>query len=72
MRVSRVKDPLPDGNFDLVVSALAVHHLDGAVKADPLARVADRLRTGGRFVLGGVVVSDDAADAVTVSELHFE
>jgi len=28
LRVSRLEDPLPQGNFDLVVSALAVHHLE--------------------------------------------
>jgi tRNA (cmo5U34)-methyltransferase len=65
LRVSRLQDPLPEGNFDLVVSALAVHHLDGAGKADLFARVADRLRPGGRFVLGDVVVPDDPADVVT-------
>jgi hypothetical protein len=36
LRVGRLQDPLPQGNFDLVVSALAVHHLDGAGKADLL------------------------------------
>lgn len=65
LRVSRLQDPLPEGNFDLVVSALAVHHLDGAGKADLFARVADRLRPGGRFVLGDVVVPDDPVDVVT-------
>jgi tRNA (cmo5U34)-methyltransferase len=65
LRVSRLEDPLPEGNFDLVVSALAVHHLDGAGKADLFARVADRLRPGGRFVLGDVVVPGDPADVVT-------
>jgi tRNA (cmo5U34)-methyltransferase len=65
LRVSRLEDPLPEGNFDLVVSALAVHHLDAAGKADLFARVADRLRPGGRFVLGDVVVPDDPADVVT-------
>jgi tRNA (cmo5U34)-methyltransferase len=65
LRVSRLQDPLPEGNFDLVVSALAVHHLDAAGKADLYARVADRLRPGGRFVLGDVVVPDDPADVVT-------
>jgi tRNA (cmo5U34)-methyltransferase len=65
LRVSRLEDPLPEGPFDLVVSALAVHHLDGAGKADLFARVADRLRPGGRFVLGDVVVPDNSADAVT-------
>jgi tRNA (cmo5U34)-methyltransferase len=65
LRVSRLQDALPEGNFDLVVSALAVHHLDGAGKADLFARVAGRLLPGGRFVLGDVVVPDDPADVVT-------
>jgi tRNA (cmo5U34)-methyltransferase len=65
LRVSRLEDPLPGGTFDLVVSALAVHHLDGAGKADLFARVAERLRPGGRFVLGDVVVPDDPVDVVT-------
>jgi tRNA (cmo5U34)-methyltransferase len=65
LRVSRLQDPLPEGNFDLVVPALAVHHLDGASKADLYTRVADRLRPGGRFVLGDVVLPDDPADVVT-------
>jgi tRNA (cmo5U34)-methyltransferase len=65
LRVSRLQDSLPEGSFDLVVSALAVHHLDGASKADLFARVADRLRPGGRFVLGDVVVPDNPADVVT-------
>jgi tRNA (cmo5U34)-methyltransferase len=65
LRVSRLEDALPEGTFDLVVSALAVHHLDGAGKADLFSRVADRLRPGGRSVLGDVVVPDDPADVVT-------
>ena len=65
LRVSRLQDPLPEGNFDLVVSALTVHHLDGPGKADLFARVAARLRPGGRFVLGDVVVPEDPADLVT-------
>jgi tRNA (cmo5U34)-methyltransferase len=65
LRVSRLQNPLPEGNFDLVVSALTVHHLDSAGKTDLFARVAERLRPGGRFVLGDVVVPDDPADAVT-------
>jgi tRNA (cmo5U34)-methyltransferase len=65
LRVGHLEDPLPEGSFDLVVSALAVHHLDGAGKADLFARVADRLRPGGRFVLGDVVVPEDPGDVVT-------
>jgi tRNA (cmo5U34)-methyltransferase len=65
LRLGRLEDPLPEGTVDLVVSALAVHHLDGAAKADLFSRVADRLRPGGRFVLGDVVVPEDPADVVT-------
>lgn len=63
--VGRLEDPLPGGPFDLVVSALAVHHLDGPGKADLFARVADTLVPGGRFVLADVIVPDDPADVVT-------
>jgi tRNA (cmo5U34)-methyltransferase len=63
--VADLSDPLPDGPFDLVVSALAVHHLDGPGKAGLFRRVAAALRPGGRFVLGDVVLPDDPADAVT-------
>ena len=56
LRLQRLEDPLPDGPFDLVVSVLAVHHLDGAGKRDLFSRVAGALQPGGRFVLGDVVV----------------
>lgn len=63
--VAGLEDPLPEGPFDLVVSALAVHHLDGAGKADLFRRVAGVLTPGGRFVLGDIVVPADPADVVT-------
>jgi len=56
LRLQRLEDELPEGTFDLVVSALAVHHLDGAGKRELFARVARVLRPGGLFVLGDVVV----------------
>jgi tRNA (cmo5U34)-methyltransferase len=65
LRVGRFEDPLPDGPFGLVFSALAVHHLDGPAKADLFARVARVLEPGGRFVLADVVVPEDPADVVT-------
>jgi tRNA (cmo5U34)-methyltransferase len=63
--VSRLEDPLPAGPFDLVVSALAIHHLDAAGKRDLFARVRRALGPGGRFVLADVVVPDDPTDATT-------
>jgi tRNA (cmo5U34)-methyltransferase len=65
LRVAQLTDPLPPGPFDLVVSALAVHHLEGPDKAALFTRVAEVLRPGGSFVLGDVVVPVDPADAVT-------
>jgi tRNA (cmo5U34)-methyltransferase len=65
LRVAELTDPLPTGPFDLVVSALAIHHLEGPDKADLFARIAGVLRPGGRFVLGDLVLPVDPADAVT-------
>jgi tRNA (cmo5U34)-methyltransferase len=65
LRVARLQDPLPAGRFDLVVSVLAVHHLDGTQKAGLFRRIAAVLEPGGRFVLGDVVVPEDPAAATT-------
>jgi tRNA (cmo5U34)-methyltransferase len=65
LRVGRLEEALPSGPFDLVVAVLAVHHLDGAGKADLYRRVAAVLDRGGRFVMGDVVVPEDPADVVT-------
>src|SRR5690242_17933695 len=48
LRVGRLEGALPPGPFDLVVSALAVHHLDAPGKAALFHRVAAVLRPGGR------------------------
>lgn len=61
MRVQRLQDPLPPGPFELVVSALCVHHLDAREKQDLFVRVAEVLAAGGRFVLGDVIVPEDPA-----------
>jgi tRNA (cmo5U34)-methyltransferase len=60
LRLGRLEDPLPEGPFDLVVSSLVVHHLDGPGKQDLFRRVFDITEV---FVLGDVVVPDSAADA---------
>lgn len=72
LRVQRLEDPLPEGSYDLVVSALTVHHLDDAGKSDLFRRVRDRLRPGGRFVLADVVIPDDPDDAVTPVSPHHD
>jgi tRNA (cmo5U34)-methyltransferase len=65
LSIRNLSDPLPDGPFEVVVSALTVHHLDGAGKADLFRRVAAVLTPGGRLVIGDVVVPEDPADVVT-------
>jgi tRNA (cmo5U34)-methyltransferase len=63
--VGRLEDPLPGGSFDLVVSALAVHHLEGTGKADLFRRIASRLDPAGRFVLADVVEPVNPSYVVT-------
>jgi tRNA (cmo5U34)-methyltransferase len=63
--VAHLEDDLPGGPYDLVVSVLAVHHLDAAGKADLFRRIAMVLSPGGRFVLGDLVVPESAEDAIT-------
>jgi tRNA (cmo5U34)-methyltransferase len=56
LRLAHLEDPLPSGPFDLVVSVLAVHHLDGNAKRDLFTRIAQVTHN---FVLGDVVVPED-------------
>ncbi|MBA3332708.1 MAG: class I SAM-dependent methyltransferase [Actinobacteria bacterium] len=60
LRVQRLEDPLPEGPFDLVVSVLAVHHLDGPAKRDLFRRITE---VSDFFVLGDLVVAERAEDA---------
>ena len=48
--IANLRAPLPDGPFDVVASALAIHHLDDAGKADLYRRAADVLAPGGVLV----------------------
>src|SRR3954452_2808085 len=61
LRVQRLEDPLPEGPFDLVVSVLAVHHLDADGKRALFTRVS---RLSSNFVMGDVVVPERPEDAV--------
>jgi len=48
--VADLRDELPDGPFDAVVSALAIHHLEHDENRDLLRRVVQVLRPGGAYV----------------------
>jgi L-threonylcarbamoyladenylate synthase len=62
---ARIEDPLPEGPFDVVATALCVHHLDGRAKAELFERIRDALVPDGLFVLADVVVPVDPALATT-------
>jgi tRNA (cmo5U34)-methyltransferase len=55
VRLARMEDPLPDGPWDLVISVLSVHHLDGEQKRDLFRRVREQSRS---LVMGDVVIAD--------------
>jgi tRNA threonylcarbamoyl adenosine modification protein (Sua5/YciO/YrdC/YwlC family) len=62
---ARIEDPLPEGPFDVVATALCVHHLDGRAKAELFERIRDALVPDGLFVLADVVVPVNPALATT-------
>jgi tRNA (cmo5U34)-methyltransferase len=62
--VADLVDPLPAGEFDVIASALAIHHLPDAGKADLYARAAASLAPGGVLVNAEQVAGPtDALDA---------
>ena len=72
LRVQRLEDRLPKGPFDLVVSALAVHHLDADEKRDLFRRVREEITPGGRFVLADLIVPESVEDVVTPATPGFD
>jgi tRNA (cmo5U34)-methyltransferase len=50
VHVADMTAPLPEGPYDAVVSALAIHHLSDRDKRDLFARVHGALAAGGAFV----------------------
>ncbi len=50
VHVADLRDALPEGPFDAVVSALAIHHLDDPDKQDLYRRIHGVLAPGGMFV----------------------
>ena len=69
LRLARLEDPLPAGPFELAVSVLAVHHLDGPAKRDLFKRLAQITDV---FVLGDVLVPERPEDAVIEIDWEYD
>jgi tRNA (cmo5U34)-methyltransferase len=50
VHVRDMADPLPEGPFDAIVSALAIHHLEDASKRALMRHAHEALRPGGAFI----------------------
>ena len=59
-------DAMPGGLYDLVISSLAIHHLEDDAKRELYRQIAVRLRVGGRFVQGDI--RSDGNDSVTFAD----
>ena len=59
---ARLEDALPEGLFDLVVSAFAIHHLSGRQRRGCSTVSIAVLRPAGRFVFCDVVVPERPVD----------
>ena len=70
--VADLQAPLPAGPFDVVISCLAIHHLDGAGKQTLFERVRAVLAPRARFVMGDVIVPEDPADAIAPLEEGYD
>jgi tRNA (cmo5U34)-methyltransferase len=67
-----LNEPFPDQSFDLVISALAIHHLEAEDKARLFREIAKHLEPGGRFVMADVVVPNDPAEALIENEPGYD
>ncbi len=65
VRLARMEDPLPDGPWDLVVSALTIHHLPADGKKDLFRRVREQSRA---LVFGDVVEVEPKQRIAAVTE----
>ena len=68
--VGDLADPLPEGPWDAIVSALAIHHLDDPAKRDLFARVRAALAPGGLFVNAEQVAGESAWLDVVYVQRH--
>jgi tRNA (cmo5U34)-methyltransferase len=70
--VGDLNDPLPEGPFDAVISALAIHHLTDDDKQSLFARSLEALSPGGIFINAEQVAGPTPSLEATYMEWHHE
>lgn len=70
--VGSLRDALPAGPFDAVISALAIHHLDNAGKRDLYRRILDALTPGGLFINAEQVASPSKRVQQLIEAVHLD
>jgi tRNA (cmo5U34)-methyltransferase len=71
-KVQSLIDPLPQGPFDAVISALAIHHLQDDEKRDLFSRIRDVLAPGGFFVNAEQILGPTSWHQRLYEEAHLE
>lgn len=70
--VAEFESPLPAEGYDVVMSALAIHHLDDAAKRGLFARVLAALEPGGVFVNAEQIAGVDATEQALFEATHLD
>lgn len=65
-------DPATAGAWDVIVSALAIHHIDDAHKCSLAQRVRSGLRPGGAFINGDLVRGETALEQELLEAFHVD
>ena len=71
-KVQSLMAPLPEGPFDTVISALAIHHLQDDEKRDLFSRVRDVLPPGGVFINAEQILGPTPKHQRLYEETHWE
>lgn len=70
--VADLDAPLPGQDYDVVMSALAIHHLEDEAKRALFARVHTALASGGIFINAEQVAGSDEAEQALFESTHLD
>lgn len=70
--VQDLRDPLPGGEFDAIVSSMAIHHLPHPDQADLYRRAYSALGAGGVFVNGEVIAGAGRQTVAAYQHWHHQ